>query len=326
MKNAAFFVKKRIFKPLKQKPLSTRPQIKLSEGFAAYKPVIFIDFDFNRSGVNSIRNDGNTHYIPSQKRWYLLRSTFNLPNFFNSFNDDFYMNYSEPGSRKKPDIQTPPVRDNTHRVTMELPEGYFAVLKHKRYSKSTIKTYPAYFEDFQHFFNKGNLYELSVDSINECILYLVKTWQLSSSEQNQRISAINFFYEKVLHNKRHVYEIERPRKVRILPDVLSKNKIKQTHEATNNRKHKTILRAIYSCGLRRSELVRLKTNDADSERMVIKIAGANGKKHPYVPLAKKSLDYLNAYYNNDNPGIFVFEVKPGKKFRNPFDDKFFDDG
>ena len=48
--------------------------------------------------------------------------------------------------------------------------------------------------------------------------------------------------------------------------------------------------------------------------MQVKVCGAKGKKDRYVPLAKKTLVYLNEYYKNDEPKIFVFEVKPGKKY------------
>ena len=74
------------------------------------------------------------------------------------------------------------------------------------------------------------------------------------------------------------YDIERPKKKRKLPAILSKNEIKKIINATNNLKHKCILTILYSSGLRRSELLNLKLADIDSERMLIKINDAKGNK------------------------------------------------
>jgi site-specific recombinase XerD len=95
---------------------------------------------------------------------------------------------------------------------------------------------------------------------------------------------------------------------------LSKEEIAAMIKSTENKKHKFLIALIYSCGLRRSEAINLKTEEIDLKRMQVKIRGAKGRKDRYVPLAKKILVYLNEYYGNDEPKIFVFEVKPGKKY------------
>lgn len=48
-----------------------------------------------------------------------------------------------------------------------------------------------------------------------------------------------------------------------------------------NIKHKCILMLIYSAGLRRIEIIDLKTSDIDSEKMVVNILGAKGKRIEY---------------------------------------------
>lgn len=45
-----------------------------------------------------------------------------------------------------------------------------------------------------------------------------------------------------------------------------------------NDKHRSILCLVYSSGLRVSEVVRLKTKDIDSNRMMIHVRQAKGKK------------------------------------------------
>ncbi len=60
---------------------------------------------------------------------------------------------------------------------------------------------------------------------------------------------------------------------------------------TDNLKHKCLIVMIYSCGLRRSEVIEMKLNDIDSGRMLIKIRGAKGKKGRWLAyIVLKNLD------------------------------------
>lgn len=53
---------------------------------------------------------------------------------------------------------------------------------------------------------------------------------------------------------------------------------------------------LYSTGVRRSELCRLRPEDIDKERMVIRIRQGKGGKDREVPLSPKLLDQLRSYY------------------------------
>jgi site-specific recombinase XerD len=55
---------------------------------------------------------------------------------------------------------------------------------------------------------------------------------------------------------------------------------------------------LYSTGVRRSELCRLRPEDIDKERMVIRIRHGKGGKNREVPLSPKLLDQLRAYYRS----------------------------
>ena len=92
------------------------------------------------------------------------------------------------------------------------------------------------------------------------------------------------------------YEIERPRKDRKLPTVLSKNEVIELIDATNNLKHRCILSLLYSSGLRRSELLNLKIKDIDSQRLLIKVENSKGNKDRYTLLGDKMLKELRTYY------------------------------
>ena len=71
---------------------------------------------------------------------------------------------------------------------------------------------------------------------------------------------------------------------------------------------------IYSEGLRRSELIDLKISDIDSERMVINICGAKGKKDRISLLSKNTLMLLRDYHKEYKPKSFLFEKQNGGKY------------
>ena len=190
-----------------------------------------------------------------------------------------YIDYTALKVVSKPVIQEKVKRDYSYRSKLKLPKGYLELLKQKRYSESTIKTYSAYFKDFMHYFSERELDTIQIKEINEYILSLIQILFISGSEQNQRINSIKFYYEKVLGRDRELIRIERPRKERILPDTLSKTDIKAILGNTSNIKHKCILELLYSAGLRRNELLNLKLSDIDSKRMLIKIRGGSSARN-----------------------------------------------
>lgn len=196
----------------------------------------------------------------------------------------------------------------------KLLEKYRDILIQKRYSKNTEKVYINYFTDFCRKFGPGNIDDLSKEKINAYISELIRERNISASQQNQRINAIKFYYEKVLGREKEYYELHRPHKEQKLPKVLSKNEVKKILSVCENIKHKSILMLIYSAGLRRSELINLKITDIDSERMVINIRGGKGKKDRISLLSDHMLVLLRNYYRAYRPKDYLFEGQNGGKY------------
>jgi integrase/recombinase XerD len=192
-----------------------------------------------------------------------------------------------------------------------LPPGYLELLLRKRYSQSTITSYTNYFLQFMRHFRDRDLINLTYQQINTYLLYLVRHHAISVSQQNQRINAIKFYYEKVLGQKSEYYHISRPRKESKLPTVLTIEEVEMMLHLTKNLKHKCILMTIYSGGLRRSELINLKVQDIDSKRMLMKLCGAKGKKDRYTLLSSRLLAELRDYYKQYRPSQWLFEGQEG---------------
>lgn len=110
-------------------------------------------------------------------------------------------------------------------------------------------------------------------------------------------------------------KIYRPKSERLLPNVLSKAEIKSILTALVNIKHQTMLSMIYSCGLRRSEMLNLKPADIDSKRQLVIIRQAKGRKDRIVPLSANILVMLRNYYKAYQPKTWLFEGQlAGEKY------------
>lgn len=294
--------------------MNRKPQIKLSYSTHKEEPIVKILFDYNQPIINKIKEITKAKWSGVLKCWFVNRNEFNLPTFYINFKDLAYIDYSALKVITKPVVTKPLKRDYSHRSKLVIPRGFIELLKQKRYSESTIKTYSAYFKDFMHYFSESEMEEITSQEINTYILHLITEWDITISEQNQRINAIKFFYEKVLRKERHVYEIERPLSENKLPDVLSKEEIGAILKTTVNIKHKTLISLLYSCGLRRSEAIGLKIDAVDSKRMMIKIKGAKGKKDRYVQLSEGLLKLLRQYYIEYKPKLWMFEGQKGGQY------------
>jgi site-specific recombinase XerD len=194
------------------------------------------------------------------------------------------------------------------------PEDFIMKIKELRYSESTLKTYKNALEDFLNFHHQIALEQLHDGHIQLFLRHLVMERKVSSSYQNQAINAIKFYYEKVLGGKRTTYKIDRPKKEKALPVVLSEEEIVRIFKNVENLKHKAILMVIYSAGLRISECVNLKIKDIDSNRMQIRIEQAKGKKDRYTLLSTKTLTFLRTYFKAYRPKIYLFEGQFGDQY------------
>ncbi|MFC2111398.1 site-specific tyrosine recombinase/integron integrase [Bacteroidota bacterium] len=187
------------------------------------------------------------------------------------------------------------------------PQEYIDKLKLLRYSESTINTYSSSFEEFINYYHRKKINDISEPEIIEFTRYLVVERGVSGSYQNQAINAIKFYYEKVLGESRKFYYLDRPKRDKVLPEVLTKEEVKLMINATSNLKHKCIIMLIYSAGLRVSEALNLKVNDIDGKRGMIIIRKGKGNKDRNSLLSNKVLLYLREYYVLHKPKDYLFE-------------------
>ena len=193
------------------------------------------------------------------------------------------------------------------------PEEYLTKLELKKYASSTAKTYISCFEPFLNFYKDVELKSLDENDVRNYLKYLVQKGK-SNSYLNQAVNSIKFYYEVVLEMPNRFYAIERPRKEYKLPKVLSKEEVQRIIANTNNIKHKCIVSLLYSAGLRRGELIKLKIKDIDSERMLIRVENAKGNKDRYTLLSHIVLLNLRKYWLEYKPNEYLFEGAKGGQY------------
>ena len=180
-------------------------------------------------------------------------------------------------------------------------------LKSKRYSERTIITYKDALKSFFVFFNTVAIAELTNEDVIKYNNEFILKKQLSASYQNQITNAIKLYFKTIKYTKIEIDKIHRPKRAKVLPNVLSKEEVKTILEAHNNIKHKMMLSLIYSCGLRCGELLALKPIHIDSKRNIVVLKNAKGQKDRIVPLSLKILEMLRNYYKAFRPTTYLFE-------------------
>ena len=121
------------------------------------------------------------------------------------------------------------------------------------------------------------------------------------------VNAVKLFFRTIENKQLQPELIHRPKRPKLLPNVLSKEEVKLILNAHSNIKHKAMLSLMYSCGLRCGELLRLKSTDIDSKRNVVIIRQSKGRKDRIAPLSEKIIKMLREYYELYKPVMYLFE-------------------
>ncbi|MEA3329475.1 MAG: site-specific tyrosine recombinase/integron integrase [Nanoarchaeota archaeon] len=191
-------------------------------------------------------------------------------------------------------------------------EKYLQKLKERcilrGYSKQTIKSYFYNVSRFLDFVNKSR-FNLNNNAIKSYLLIL----DLSVNSMRLQYASLSFFFREVLEKPFSFEEVPIQKKERQLPRVISKEKIKQMIDLTENLKHRLIIKLLYSSGLRLQELIDLKRKDIDFERGIINVKNGKGNKDRVTLISDYlKLDLLKYYSNNIFKTEYVFEGRNGK--------------
>jgi integrase/recombinase XerD len=176
------------------------------------------------------------------------------------------------------------------------------------YSHQTIRSYIYNVKKFLSFIEKSRL-NLSKESV---ISYLLSQ-DVSANSSRLQHASISFFFREVLGRGFSLNEVPIKKKEKCLPRVISKEKIKEMIDSTENLKHRLIIKLLYSSGLRLQELINLKRKDIDFERGLINVRLGKGKKDRVTLISENlKMDLLKYYSNYNFQTDYVFEGRKSK--------------
>ena len=183
-------------------------------------------------------------------------------------------------------------------------------LRVKRYSWRTIKSYLGHLRRF--FAEHPTLTPELVDTttVRRYILRRAEAGNYAASTQNQLLNALKFWLERIEGHEKTFIEL-RPKQPQQLPQVLSVDEIRRLFAATDNLKHRCILKLIYGGGLRLSELCNIRLADIYYNRMQIFVKAGKGAKDRYTTLPNSLIEELTAYRKVYAPTYWLFEGRTG---------------
>ena len=206
---------------------------------------------------------------------------------------------------------------------MDVITDFVKILELKRYSKQTISSYKGHLYMFNSHFNNKSFKSITDKEMFEFVYHIVSEKEISASYQRQIVGSLKLFYKEIYKRAIPFEYLKVSRRENKLPTVLSKDEVRRIIENTNNLKHRAILSLIYSSGLRIGELLALKKMDIDSERMLIHVRFAKGKKDRYTILSTNVLQTLREYYKQYKPKEFLFEGRNGGRYSPESTSQFF---
>ena len=179
-------------------------------------------------------------------------------------------------------------------------------LVRRNYAASTIRSYLRIVEDFHQYAGK-RLDHLGPDDLRHYHAQLLEERKLAVRTVVQHVAAVRFLYCKTLKRRDMKEDLPYPRNYRRqLPVILSPGEVARVIDSARNLYHRAMLMTLYSCGLRRIEVCRLKVSDIDSQRMMLRITHGKGGVDRDVPLSPRLLETLREYWRWMRPKTYLF--------------------
>jgi integrase/recombinase XerD len=135
----------------------------------------------------------------------------------------------------------------------------------------------------------------TLEDIRRFQLHLAET-DVSICNRNRIMTGLRFLFRVTLRRldlAEEVYHIREPQK---LPAVMSVDEIKRLLAVAASLKTRVLLSLGYGCGLRASEIVRLKVKHIDRAQNIIRIEQSKGRKDRNVMLSDEMLGLLRQWW------------------------------
>ena len=187
----------------------------------------------------------------------------------------------------------------------ELRQRMIEEMQLQSYAVATQEAYVHWVAELAKYYHKSPD-QIEQEEVRRWFIHLTNERKLSRSSVTTALSALKFFYERVLHRAWSEFNLARPRAEKKLPVVLSVAEVHRLLQAVEAPRYQVCLSLLYSCGLRLQEGTHLRVSQIDSQRMVLHIQGGKGNKDRYVPLPQATLELLRSYWGTHRHPMWIF--------------------
>ena len=171
-------------------------------------------------------------------------------------------------------------------------------IRFKHYSLSTENTYVSWIKQYILYSGKRHPSEMGAVEVEQFLTYLAVQRHVSSSTQNQALSAILFLYRDVLvMDLPWLDSFERSKKPKRLPVVLTIQEVQALLREADSAPVpiNLIIRLLYGTGMRLMEAVRLRVKDVELSRREIIVRDGKGGKDRVTMLPDSLLEAVRAH-------------------------------
>jgi len=200
-------------------------------------------------------------------------------------------------------------------------------IRFKHYSISTERTYIHWAKRYILFHNKKHPNDMGKNEIELFLTHLATQENVSPTTQNQAFSALLFLYEQVLNISLKNQNIQalRAQERKHIPVVLTIDEVKKIISNLTGI-YQLMVKLMYGCGLRMSEVQNLRIKDIDFGFEKIYIWDSKSLKDRTIPLPQSIKIELEIQINkvkelhqkdlNDGYGSVYIPYALAKKFKN----------
>lgn len=190
----------------------------------------------------------------------------------------------------------------------------------KRYSPHTIRSYHTDLHQLKHYLNDNydiqSIAEVNHDMLRSWVVFQIES-QNSPRSIRRKISAVKSFfkwgrkYASFAHDP--TLKIQLPKISRRLPVYIEEHEMEVLNaegffsENFEGKRDKLIVELLYQTGIRRNELITLKTLNVDIQGRTIKVLGKRNKER-IIPVGEGVTALMNEYN----------EIRTAKNFSSPF--------
>lgn len=158
---------------------------------------------------------------------------------------------------------------------------------------------------------------LELADIQRFFIYLVTERHLADASCRLYLAGLRFLYLQVLHWPTFDVPIPHPKRVRRIPQLLTRAEVARILAAAEGLERRVMLATCYGCGLRVSELIALRIRNIDGERRLLHVERGKGGKDRKIVLSAGVLALLRDYWRRRRPRDWLFPSHRQLRPRSP---------